>query len=75
VAEGFANGIWRTFEGGSVLLQTTAAPSAIICAVGDNSSETEYLVDRRALDAVTVLQRLGQLSIDEYQKRAVAGTA
>jgi hypothetical protein len=68
VAESFANRDWRTCEGGSVLLQTRAPPSAIICAphlLDKGYGEHEYLVDRRRLGRVTVLQLFSQLSIEE----------
>jgi hypothetical protein len=44
---------------GSVLLQTLAPPSAIICAPATRtySNEQEYIVDRRRLRRVTLLQR------------------
>jgi hypothetical protein len=32
--ERFAKGIWRTFQGGRVLLTTVTPPEAIICAPG-----------------------------------------
>ena len=63
VAERFALGIWRTFKGGSVLLETVAPPEAIICAVhlhDDNFKEAEYLVDRRRLPLVKVLARFSE---------------
>jgi hypothetical protein len=50
VAYGFANSIWRDFDGGSVVLTTLAAPEAIISRPGtrnDKYGEKEYLVDRR----------------------------
>ena len=61
VAECFAHNIYQSFEGGSVLLETIAPLDAIICAVpADNSAhavEEEYLVDRRRLTSVRVLER------------------
>lgn len=63
VADGFARGIWQTFEGGSVLLETIVEPQTIICApmLHDNGyGEDEYLVDRRVLGTVTVLARYPQ---------------
>jgi hypothetical protein len=63
VGDGYARGIWQTFEGGSVLLKTMAEPQAIICApmLHDNGyGEDEYLVDRRFLGTVTVLARYSQ---------------
>jgi hypothetical protein len=65
VAEDFANREWRTTEGGSVVLETLAPPDAILCAPGlhdDRYGENEYLIDRRRLGRVTVLQRFPQLS-------------
>lgn len=64
VARGFAKG-WRTFEGGSVLLTTMAAPDAIISvptAAHDSrfKEEKEYLVDRRRLLQVAVVERYQQ---------------
>lgn len=73
VALGFADGIWRTTEGGSVILETDAPKDAIICAPGcfDNSyGEQEYLVDRRLLGRVKVLQRLEQISPEEWARRS-----
>jgi hypothetical protein len=60
VAMAFAEGTMGQYAGGSVLLQTLAQPDAIICAPahhGDSREEAEYLVDRRRLSAVTVLER------------------
>ena len=67
IAEGFAGGIWRTFEGGSVLLMTRAPTDAVICAVGNEDAygEEEYLVDRRRLGVVNVLARYSQISPTE----------
>ena len=55
-----SSGTYRTFAGGAVLLETFARPEAIICAPlmhDDRYSEQEYLVDRRRLRAVMVLER------------------
>lgn len=61
VAEAYATtGLCRTCEFGSVLLQALSPPEAIICAPAahdDRFAEAEYLVDRRRLRDVTVLQR------------------
>jgi hypothetical protein len=68
IAVGFARAQWRTFEGGSVVLETVAPASAIICAphlLNNDYEEDEYLVDRRLLNQVTVVERLGQMSPDE----------
>jgi hypothetical protein len=66
VARDFAQGIWRTFKGGSVVLKCTAPPGAIICMpaldVDDRYGETEYLVDRRKIMCVEVVQRFAQIS-------------
>jgi hypothetical protein len=51
-------GFCRTCEGGSILLETTAPPEAIICATamfGDRYAEQEYVVDRRRLTGVKVV--------------------
>jgi hypothetical protein len=64
VAEYHANGYWLHSIGGSVLLRTLAPPDAIICAphrLDNRYNENEYLVDRRRLDRVTVLQRFSQI--------------
>jgi hypothetical protein len=53
-------GFWRTFQGGSVLLETEAPPQAIICAPAmfdDHYAEQEYVVDRRRLTGIKVVQR------------------
>ena len=60
-------GMWRKFEGGSVLLEAKASSEAIISApalLGDYYGEEEYIVDRRRLSAVKVLERFSQASID-----------
>lgn len=62
VAESFAKGMCRRGVGGSVLLETLAPVDAIICA-SNEFGESEYLVDRRALDRVTVLARFSQLPL------------
>jgi hypothetical protein len=62
---GFAEkGLYRTFEGGSVLLKVVAPPQNIICTVtqpNDHYAEKEYLVDRRGLKSVTAVQRYHKL--------------
>jgi hypothetical protein len=66
VAESFAQGIWQTFDGGSVVVETLASPVAIVCAphLTDNSyEEDEYVVDRRRLDRVRVVARFPQKPI------------
>jgi hypothetical protein len=73
VARAFAStGMYRTSAGGSVLLETLAPPEAIISAPvmhNDRYDEQEYLVDRRRLRAVRVLERYRQLTHDEYRHR------
>ena len=66
VAEAFARGIYQTFNGGSVLLETVAPPAAIICApslIDDSYAEDEYVVDRRRLAHVRVIARFSQRPI------------
>lgn len=68
VARQYAEGTWRTFKGGSVLLETRAPPEAVICAPAmfdDRYAEREYIVDRRRLSAVKVVQRFSQLDLKE----------
>ena len=77
VARGFANGVWRTYEGGSVLLTTMATPADIIsvpAAASDSrfKDEEEYLLDRRAL-RVTVLERFSRNHSDS-STRSAAGS-
>jgi hypothetical protein len=65
IATDFARGVYQTSDGGSVLLQTDAPTAAIICAPRFhtrqiNYGEFEYLVDRRKLTAVTVVERFAQ---------------
>ena len=58
----FAKGIWRTFQGGRVLLMTVTLPETIICAPGlieDRYDESDCLVDRAV---VTVAERYSQIS-------------
>jgi hypothetical protein len=68
VADSFARGIWRTFDGGSVVLRAQVPHGAIICALAqhdeDSHGEEECLVDRRLLREVTVLRRYAQ--VDEF---------
>lgn len=68
VAQGFAEGMWRSFQGGSVLLRTVAPPEAIVCSpamLGDEYDEQEYLVDRRRLGRVEVVRRFQQRPMSE----------
>ena len=65
-------GLWRTFKGGSVLLEAMAPPEAIVCAPAmfeDPYAEQEYVVDRRRLTGVKVVQRFSQLGADLRQSR------
>jgi len=66
VARDFANErARRGCRGGSVLIETLASPAAVICApafVNGRYGEREYLVDRRRLRSVTVLERFEQCS-------------
>jgi hypothetical protein len=69
VARSFAEGNWRVSAGGSVLLKTVAPPDAIICAptLHDASyGEFEYLVERRKLKKVEVVERFAQISHEDY---------
>jgi hypothetical protein len=71
VAEGFALGAWRTFEGGSVLLEAMVPAQSVICSphlLGDQLQEREYLVDRRRLGKVRVIERYSQMGIDEHRE-------
>lgn len=70
VADGFARGGWRLFEGGSVLLEAEVPPEAVICVLeGSPYEEDEVLVDRRRLASVRVIARYGQLSFEEHSKQ------
>jgi hypothetical protein len=63
-----ATGMWRTSDGGSVLLEAFAPREAIVCAPGlldDRYGEQEYVVDRRLLKAITVIERFSQMTINE----------
>jgi hypothetical protein len=71
IADGFARGIMRTCEGGSVVLETNAPIGAIICSMpsrGDRYAEKEVLVDRRRLDRVRVIKRYAQIGWEEYRR-------
>jgi hypothetical protein len=60
MAEMFARGLNRCPQTGGVLLRTVAPASAILAAPNDHSrylGELEYIVDRRALTQVEVLER------------------
>src|ERR1700730_10287262 len=63
-----ATGVWRTSDGGSVLLEAFAPREAIVCAPGllhDRYGEQEYVVDRRLLTTITVIERFSQMTINE----------
>lgn len=64
VARSFAEkSLYRFATGGSVLLETFAPPDAIICAIAlidDRYAECEYVVDRRHLKRVVVLDHFPQ---------------
>jgi hypothetical protein len=65
VARAFALGLWRSSQGGSVLLKTTASGQAIISAPAhseDRYGEQEYLLDRRRLERVEVVERFTQVA-------------
>lgn len=60
VATAFARNRADLYEGGTVLLETVAAPEAVISAPAlllPGASVDEYVVDRRRLRAVRVLER------------------
>jgi hypothetical protein len=63
IARDFSNRFCRASEGGSALSRTVAPMEAIICApalIDNRYAEQEYLVDRRRLGAVEVLERYPQ---------------
>jgi hypothetical protein len=60
VARHYARGDWQETKGGSVLLQAYAPNEAFICAPGlinNRYGEQEYLVDRRRLTNIRVVER------------------
>jgi hypothetical protein len=68
-----SRGTWRTTRGGSVLLEASAPPDAVICEVceaDDDYCEKEIIIDRRRLRSVKVLERFSQLGIDEFRSQA-----
>jgi hypothetical protein len=81
VAQGFAEGVTRTHEGGSVVLETIAPAQAIICIPKHHTNdpsddyESEILVDRRCLKRVNVIRRLPQISFEELRLAAQATSA
>lgn len=74
-ARSFANGLWSTFNGGAVVLRACVPASAIICAPvkfgGDRYAEKEYLVDRRRLGRVTIIERIPQRSFEERRAEMI----
>ena len=66
VAASFAQGLWQSSRGGSVLLETDAPPEAIVMVMrgGHHGAEREVLVDRRRLTGTRVLRRYPQRTID-----------
>jgi hypothetical protein len=72
VARAFAEtDMYRMAGGGSVLLETLSPPDAIICApalLNDRYAENEFIVDRRRLLTVKVVDRFPSLSHDEFTK-------
>ncbi|QAU44197.1 hypothetical protein [Bradyrhizobium guangzhouense] len=64
VAESFAEGNASMYDGGTVVLETLAPSTAIICVPHDHiehayAGEVEYLVDRRRLGDVNLVKRYG----------------
>ena len=58
-------GIWRTSQGSSVLLETRAPARSIICVPATSNDcygEQEYLVNRRFLCSVKVIDRFSQVT-------------
>lgn len=75
IARRFADGIWRTFDGGSVVLAAEVPAAAIICEMdahltADMRGEREFLVDRRRIGPVRVVERLAQIS-DEMRRATI----
>ena len=67
VARNHAKGFWIHSEGGSVVIETHAPRDAIICKVPkseDRYNEAEYVVDRRRLTTVKVVERFAQLPLE-----------
>lgn len=61
IAQAFAHGYRDIYMGGTVVLKTVAPPDAIICApaeIDNRYEEAEYVVDRRRLYDVRVIERL-----------------
>jgi hypothetical protein len=64
IARCFAKRYCRNTSGGSVLLEVTASPEAIVCRVAeavDSYVEKEVVVDRRLLRGVKALERFGHV--------------
>ena len=62
------NILWQPSRGGSVLLETYAPADVIICApalLDDRYAEEEYIIDRRRLRAVRVIERFSQRDFPE----------
>jgi hypothetical protein len=76
VGRAYATGRFhRTSEGGSVLLEAQVFPDAIICApveIDDRYGEQEYVVDRRRLRSVKVIERFSQMTHAEFRAGEVA---
>jgi hypothetical protein len=67
-AEGFARGLTRHSQGGSVVLKAIVPPCAIVArikAADDRYGEKEFIVDRSELDIVSVVQRCPQVPLCE----------
>jgi hypothetical protein len=65
IARAHACGLWQRSRGGSVLLQAYAPAAAIICApslLDDRYAEQEYVIDRRRLAKIRVLERFPQVA-------------
>jgi hypothetical protein len=60
IAREFAQGFWQMLEGGSILLEVDAPANAIIStdrSSAGNLGESEYIVDRRRLKSVRVIEQ------------------
>lgn len=78
VARGFAQGKARLCVGGGVLLATVALPEAIICApalMNNGYEEDEYIVDRRFLRDVRVIERYPEVPFDAHRSARVSARA
>ena len=76
VARSFADGIFcRTSKGGSCLLETYAPHDAVICAPGllnNDYGKDEFIVDRRRLKRVDILERFPEETFEEHRRRVEA---